>query len=302
MGIKGNKDKLKVVVVLGPTSSGKSDLAVEISKKFNGEVVSADSRQVYKKMDIGSGKVTEEEMQGIPHYLLDVVDPKKRFSVSDYKKLAEKAVEQIAEKGKLPVVCGGTAFYIKALMDGVAFPKVSPDWKMRRKLEKKTAEELYEELEKIDPQRAKNIDSKNKVRLIRALEIISKTKKPVPQAKEEPPYNSLYIGIDVDQEELEKRIEKRLDRRIEEGMIEEVRSLKESGVSWKRLEEFGLEYRWIARYLQEKINYEEAREKLFTDIKKFSKRQRTWWRGDERIHWIKNLKEAEDLLKNFTKT
>ncbi|MCF7845251.1 MAG: tRNA (adenosine(37)-N6)-dimethylallyltransferase MiaA [Candidatus Pacebacteria bacterium] len=301
MGIKRNKDKLKVVVVLGPTSSGKSDLAVEISKKFNGEVISADSRQVYKKMDIGSGKVTEEEMQGVPHYLLDVVDPKKRFSVSDYKKLAEKAVKQIAEKGKLPIVCGGTAFYIKALMDGVVFPKVSPDWTLRRRLEKKTTEELYQELEKKDPQRAENIDSKNKVRLIRALEIISKTKKPVPKVKEEPPYNSLYIGIDVDQEELEERIEKRLDRRIEEGMIEEVRSLKEDGVSWERLEELGLEYRWIARYLQGKIDYEEAKERLSTDIKKFSKRQRTWWRGDERIHWIKNLKEAEDLVNSFIK-
>ncbi|MEA2092400.1 MAG: tRNA (adenosine(37)-N6)-dimethylallyltransferase MiaA [Patescibacteria group bacterium] len=301
MGIKRSEDKLKVIVVLGPTSSGKSDLAVEISKKFNGEVISADSRQIYKKMDIGSGKVTKEEMQKVPHYLLDVVDPKKRFSVSDYKKLAEKAIKEIAKKGKLPIVCGGTAFYIKAVMDSVVFPKVSPDWTLRRRLEKKTTEELYHELEKKDPQRAKNIDSKNKVRLIRALEIILKTKKPVPKIKEEPPYKSLYIGIDVDQEELKERIEKRLDRRIEEGMIKEVYDLKKDGISWERLEEFGLEYRWIARYLQGKVDYEEARESLFTDIKKFSKRQRTWWREDERIHWIKNYKEAEELVNNFIK-
>ncbi len=299
MGIRRRNRKTKVVVVLGPTASGKSDLAVHLSKKFSGEVISADSRQVYKKMDIGSGKVTEKEMQGVPHHLLDVVNPKKRFSVSDYKKLAEKAINQIADKEKLPVVCGGTAFYIKALMDGVALPEVSPDWKMRRDLEKKTNEELYEKLKKEDPRRAEDIDSKNKVRLIRALEILAKTNKPVPETEENPPYDSLYIGIDVEQKELEDKIEKRLESRVNEGMIEEVRELKENGVSWKRLEEFGLEYRWIARYLQDKIKYSEMLKMLATDIKKFSKRQRTWWRGDERIHWIKNYKEAEELTRSF---
>jgi len=284
MGIKRNKDQVKVVVVLGPTSSGKSDLAVYLSQKFNGEVISADSRQVYKGMDIGSGKVDEEEMQGIPHYLLDVADPNTRFSASDFKKQGEEAVQKIQEKGKLPVVCGGTAFYIRVLMGEVVVPEVSPDWKLREELDKKTLEELYQELEKVDPERAKNIDSKNKVRLIRALEIVLKTKKPVPVAEKQDKYDALYIGIEVDQKELEERIEKRLDNRIEQG-----------------LEEFGLEYRWVARYLQGKINKEKMRELLLTDIKKFSKRQRTSWRGDEKIHWIKTYKQAEKLTKNFLK-
>jgi tRNA dimethylallyltransferase len=301
MGIKRNKDQVKVVVVLGPTSSGKSDLAVYLSQKFNGEVISADSRQVYKGMDIGSGKVDEEEMQGIPHYLLDVVDPNTRFSASDFKKQGEEAVQKIQEKGKLPVVCGGTAFYIRVLMGEVVVPEVSPDWKLREKLDKKTLEELYQELEKVDPERAKNIDLKNKVRLIRALEIVLKTKKPVPVTEKQDKYDALYIGIEVDQKELEKRIEKRLDNRIEQGMIQEVEKLKKDGVPWKRLEEFGLEYRWVARYLQGKINKEKMRELLLTDIKKFSKRQRTSWRGDEKIHWIKTYKQAEKLTKNFLK-
>jgi tRNA dimethylallyltransferase len=301
MGIKRNKDQVKVVVVLGPTSSGKSDLAVYLSQKFNGEVISADSRQVYKGMDIGSGKVDEEEMQGIPHYLLDVVDPNTRFSASDFKKQGEEAVQKIQEKGKLPVVCGGTAFYIRVLMGEVVVPEVSPDWKLREKLDKKTLEELYQELEKVDPERAKNIDLKNKVRLIRALEIVLKTKKPVPVTEKQDKYDALYIGIEVDQKELEKRIEKRLDNRIEQGMIQEVEKLKKDGVSWERLEEFGLEYRWVARYLQGKINKEEMRELLLTDIKKFSKRQRTSWRKDEKIHWIKTYKQAEKLTKNFLK-
>jgi tRNA dimethylallyltransferase len=301
MGIKRNKDQVKVVVVLGPTSSGKSDLAVYLSQKFNGEVISADSRQVYKGMDIGSGKVDEEEMQGIPHYLLDVADPNTRFSASDFKKQGEEAVQKIQEKGKLPVVCGGTAFYIRVLMGEVVVPEVSPDWKLREELDKKTLEELYQELEKVDPKRAKNIDLKNKVRLIRALEIVLKTKKPVPVAEKQDKYNALYIGIEVDQKELEERIEKRLDNRIEQGMIQEVEKLKKDGVSWERLEEFGLEYRWVARYLQGKINKEEMRELLLTDIKKFSKRQRTSWRKDEKIHWIKTYKQAEKLTKNFLK-
>ncbi len=300
MGIKRNNNP-KIVVVLGPTASGKSDLAVHLAKKFNGEVVSADSRQIYKGMNIGTGKITKKEMQRIPHHLLDVANPKRRFSVSQYKILAEKAIEKIIKGEKLPLVCGGTAFYIKALVDGIVIPEVSPDWQLRKKLEKKNAEELYLKLLKLDPLRAKNIDKNNKRRLVRALEIIEKTKNKIPKTKIKKIYSPLFLGIKITQEDLNKKIDKRLKKRLDQKMIEEIKKLKKSGVSYKRLEEFGLEYKWIALYLQEKVTYEKAVESLSTDIKKFSKRQMVWWKHDKRINWIESYKEAEQLIKDFLK-
>ncbi|MBU4078319.1 tRNA (adenosine(37)-N6)-dimethylallyltransferase MiaA, partial [Patescibacteria group bacterium] len=175
MELKG-KYKPKIIVVVGPTASGKSDLAVEIAKKYNGEVVSADSRQVYKGMDIGTGKITQKEMQGIKHYLLDVASPKTRFTVAQYQKKANQAIGEIIKKEKLPILCGGTGFYIQSIVDNIAIPKVKPDLKLRKNLEKQSAEELFEQLKKLDSERAKNIDKYNKRRLIRAIEIVLKTK------------------------------------------------------------------------------------------------------------------------------
>jgi tRNA dimethylallyltransferase len=301
MGIKG-KNKPKIVVLLGPTASGKSDLAVKLAKKFNGEVISADSRQVYKGMDVGTGKIKKEEMQKIPHHLLDVISPKRRFSVSQYKKLAEKEIQKILKKEKLPIICGGTAFYIKALVDGIIIPEVSPDWNLRKILEKKTTETLYQKLLKLDSTRAKKIDKNNKRRLIRALEIIEKTKNKIPKTKTFLLYNPLFLGIKIDQEKLNRKIDKRLKKRLSQKMIEEVKKLRRSGVSFKRLEEFGLEYKWVALYLQKKFTYEEAIESLSTDIKKFSKRQMVWWKHDKRISWIENYKQAEKITKDFLKT
>lgn len=298
MGTK-RRIKPKIIVVLGPTASGKSDLAVKLAKKFNGEVVSADSRQVYKGMDVGTGKVTKEEMKGVPHHLLDVANPKRRFSVSQYKKLAEKEIEGIIKRKKLPIVCGGTAFYIKALVDGTTIPEVSPDWKLRESLEKKDTETLYKKLLKLDPLRAKNIDKNNRRRLIRALEIIEKTKNRVPKTKNLSLYNPLFLGIKIDQEMLNKKIDKRLNKRLNEKMVEEVKEIRKNEVSFKRLEEFGLEYRWIALYLQNKVDYKEAVESLSRDIKRFSKRQMVWWKHDKKISWIESYKEAKLLVKNF---
>lgn len=298
MGTKG-KNKPKIVVVLGPTASGKSDLAVKLAKRFNGEIISADSRQVYKGMDVGTGKITKKEMEGIPHHLLDVATPKRRFSVSQYKKLAEKEIKKILKRKKLPIVCGGTAFYIKALVDGIIIPEVSPDWKLRGNLEKKETEALYQELLKLDPERAKNIDRKNRRRLVRALEIIRKTKSKIPKIKAVSLYTPLFLGIKIDQEKLNKKIDKRLNKRLNEKMVEEVEKLRKSGVSFKRLEEFGLEYKWITLYLQNKVDYKKAVESLSTDIKKFSKRQMVWWKHDKRIKWIESYKEARLLTKEF---
>jgi tRNA dimethylallyltransferase len=290
----------KLVVILGPTSSGKSELVVKLAKKFKGEVISADSRQIYKGMDIGTGKITKKEGQGIPHYLLDIASPKRKFTVVQYRKLAIQAINKILKKGRLPILCGGTGFYIQAVIDGIIIPEVKPDWKLREKLEKLTIEKLFEKLKKLDPKRAKEIDRKNRRRLIRALEITIKTKKPVPSLKKSPlPYPVLIIGIKKKTNELKKLIKKRLLKRLKEGMVEEIKKLRKSGVSWKRLEEFGLEYRYIAQYLQKKIDYQNMIEKIQKETEHFAKRQMVWFKRDRRIHWIKSQKEAKKIIKSF---
>ena len=167
----------KIIVILGPTASGKSWLAVKIARKYNGEIISADSRQVYKGLDIGAGKITKKEMSGIPHYCLDIISPKKIFTVADFKKFADKAIEKIFSKNKTPIIVGGTGLYIQAIVDNVILPEVKPDWKLRKELEKKTTEKMFDFLKKLDPRRAKNIDPKNPRRLIRAIEIAKKLSK-----------------------------------------------------------------------------------------------------------------------------
>ncbi len=303
----------KLIVILGPTASGKTDLSIKLAKKLNGEVVSADSRQVYKGMDIGTGKVTKKEMKGIPHYLLDVVSPKRKFTVVQYQKLALKVIKKIQKKNNLPILVGGTGFYIQAVVDGIVIPGVKPDWKLRKKLEKETIQELFKMLKKLDKRRAKTIESKNKRRLIRALEIIIKTKKPVPLLKKgKPQFEVLMIGVKRNPEELKERIRKRLLKRLKIGMIAEIKKLKKSGppasatpkalragVSWKRLEEFGLEYKYIAQYLQKKITYDEMVERIQKESEHFAKRQMTWFKRDHRIHWIKTHPQAEKLSKKF---
>jgi tRNA dimethylallyltransferase len=301
----------KIIVILGPTASGKSDLAVKIAlwlsskkikKKFKiegAEIISADSRQVYRGMDIGSGKITKEETKGIPHYLLDVASPKRNFTVAQFVDLAKKAISKIFKKKKIPIICGGTWFYIYALVDGYTFPRVRPDWKLRRKLEKKSKEELFEELKKFDPERAKTIDPHNKRRLIRAIEIAKKLGKVPPLKKQPLPYPVLFLGIEKSFPELKKLIEKRLLKRLKQGMIEEVKKLRESGISWKKLESFGLEYEWIAKYLQGKIEKEEMIKKLQKDIEKFAKKQIKVFKKDKRVVWIKNEREAKKAVRKF---
>jgi len=301
----------KIIVILGATASGKSDLAVKIALWFSSkkikkefkiegaEIISADSRQVYRGMDIGTGKITKEEMKGIPHHLLDVASPKRNFTVAQFVDLAKKAISKIFKKKKIPIICGGTWFYIYALVDGYTFPRVKPDWKLRRKLEKKSKEELFEELKKLDPERAKTIDPHNKRRLIRAIEIAKKLGKVPPLKKQPLPYPVLFLGIEKNFSELKKLIEKRLLKRLKQGMIEEVKKLRESGVSWKKLESFGLEYEWIAKYLQGKIEKEEMIKKLQKDIEKFAKKQIKVFKKDERVVWIKNEREAKKAVRKF---
>lgn len=287
----------KLIIILGPTSSGKTALSIKLAKKFNGEVVSADSRQVYKGMDIGTGKVTKKEMNGIPHYLLNVASPKKRFTVAQYQKLAFKAINKIHKKGKIPFLVGGTGFFIQAVTEGLIIPKVKPDWQLRRKLEKLETKELFELLKKLDPKRARVIEKKNRRRLIRALEIVIKTKKPVPPLRKKfPQFEILKIGIKKEKKELNSLIKKRLQKRLKRGMVAEVKRLRKSGLSFERLDDFGLEYRFIARYLQGKITRQEMIERIQKESEHYAKRQMAWFKRDKSIHWIKTQKEAEKLI------
>jgi len=297
------KEKLpQLIVILGPTASGKTDLAIKLAKKLNGEIISADSRQIYKGMDIGTAKPTKKERQGIPHYLLDVASPKRRFTVAQYRKLALKAINKIFQKGKIPFLVGGTGFYIQAVVDGIVIPEVRPYWKLRKKLEKKSVVELYKILKKLDPRRAKTIERKNPRRLIRAIEIVMKTKRPVPPLKFQPlPYPVLMIGIKRDKKELQNLIKKRFFKWLRQGLIKEVVNLKKLGLSWKRIEDFGIHYRVIARYLQNKIGDKEMIENSIREIQNYAKRQITWFKRDKRIHWVKNQNEAERLIINFLK-
>lgn len=289
----------KVVVILGPTASGKTKLAIKLAKKFNGEVVSADSRQVYKGLDIGTDKVTPSQMQGITHYLLDVASPKQKFTVSRYKKLAEKSLEKILKKGKLPIICGGTGFYIQALIDGILIPEVNPDWKLRKELEKKSTKELFQLLKKLDPRRAKTIEKGNSRRLIRAIEIAKRIGR-VPTLKKAPlPYPVLMLGIKREKKELRLLIKKRFFKWLKQGLLQEIKSLKKSRLSWRRIEEFGIHYRVVAKYLQKKITYQEMIERSLKELNNYAKRQVVWFKQDKRIIWVKNYREAEKLVKTF---
>jgi tRNA dimethylallyltransferase len=283
----------KVLVILGPTSSGKSAMAIQLAKKFNGEVIGADSRQVYRHMNMGTGKVTKKEMQGVKHWMLDVVSPKTDYNVAKFKKAADKIIPEIIKRGKLPIICGGTGFWIKAIVDNIKFPAVKPDWKLRNKLYNYSTERLFKMLNKLDPERAANIDKNNKVRLIRAIEICKVLGK-VPNADyriSDAEYQFLQIGIKLPKEELYKNIKKRLESRFKQGMTKEVKYLHdEENVSWKKLESFGLEYRYIALYLQNKMPEAEMKEKLLQEIKNYAKRQTTWWKKDKSIKWLESDK------------
>lgn len=288
----GTRRKDKIVAVLGATASGKSDLAVVLAQKFNGEVISADSRQVYVGMDIGSGKITKKEMQGVPHHLLSIASPKRNFSAGQYQKKADKIINRIIKRGKLPIICGGSNFYVSTVTKGLIMPNIKPNYKLRNRLSKKTNKELYAILKNLDSVRAKNIDKNNPRRLIRAIEVA-----PSIPLQENPKYNCLKLAIKKDN--LEPLIKKRIDKRIKFGMIKEVRQLKDSGLSWQRIESFGLEYKWIAMYLQNKISKQDMLDGILQDSIKLAKNQNSWLKKEKDIYWIKNKKEAEKLVKYF---
>lgn len=294
----------KIIAIVGPTATGKSALAVILARKFGGEILSADSRQIYKGLDIGTGKITKKEMRNIPHHLIDIADPKKQFSVTDWKKEADKSLKSIFTQKYIPIVCGGTGFYIDTLLRGIVIPEVKPNKKLRQKLQTKNAHELFEILKKIDPKRAKTIDKNNPRRLVRAIEI-AKTLGSVPALKKKrPPYNILWIGIDLPQKELEQKIHIRLKKRIQEGMLREASALKKRGLSLRRMKELGLEYKWLSYFLEKKIPKDEMLRGLEKDIIRYAKRQKTWFKKNPYIEWYspneKNtLREIEKNVAKF---
>lgn len=291
-------DVNKLIVILGPTASGKSELGVRLARKFGAEVISADSRQMYRGLDIGTAKMTKRAKRGIAHYCLDIASPKKVFTVVDFKKCADRAIEEIRRKRKIPILVGGTGFYIRAVVDGLVLPHVPPNPKLRKILEKKSTEELFQELQRKDPKRAQTIERKNKRRLIRALEIIAALGK-VPKLQREQKYDALFIGIKRTPQELKTRIKKRIVAMLKKGLVREVQNLRKLGLSWKRIFELGFEYKYPALYIQKKISKDEMKEMLVRASLDYVRRQMVWWKNDKRIHWISKPKGAERLVKQF---
>ncbi len=269
--------KPKLIVVCGPTATGKSDRAVEIALAQNGEVISADSRQVYRGLNIGSGKITQEEMRSVPHHMLDVADPQDTFAVDQFVIQGAQAIESILEKGKTPIICGGTGFYIDALVNGVQLPEVAPNPTLRAELEKLSLDDLQNKLHDIDVRRYEEVDLFNPVRIIRAIEIATELGQ-VPPLSRESKYDVEYVYLDFPNDVLKERIYKRLIARFEAGMLDEAKRLHAEGLSYNRMRQLGLEYRYMAMHLEGEISYEEMVELLNTKIWQYAKRQRTWFK------------------------
>lgn len=305
---KQAQNKNKIIAIVGPTAAGKSALAVYLAQKLNGEIISADSRQVYRGLDIGTGKVTKKEMGNIPHHLLDVVSPKKQFSVDDFVQKGSKVISNLIYQAtpKLPIVVGGTGLYIDALLGRITFPNVPPNKKLREQLERHTTEELFTQLQKRDPTRAKTIEPKHKRRLIRALEIASILEHSSIISRSEASrvsYDVLWLGLNPSENVLHTKIKIRLQARIKRGMIGEAKKLHTppagGGLSYKRMKELGLEYRYLANYLQGNINRHELEIGLEKAIYKYAKRQMRWFKRNEDILWVKNKTDALRLARRF---
>ena len=293
-------DKPKLIVITGTNASGKSNLGVALAKRFNGEIISADSRQVFRKLDLGSGKITKEEMDGIPHHLIDVCEPGEFFSMADFQRLAYIAIDDIISRGKTPFLVGGTGLYVDCVADGYVLSGTMPDLSYRNELEKQSTQELYEQLKKALPDI--EVEAGNRNRVMRLLEKIHDGDSVIPS--KEPRYNVLRLGVTWPREVLAQRIDIRLSQRMQEGMLQEVQSLLDEGVSTVFLYKLGLEYRIIAQYLLGEFPSEEAMlERLAISIKQLAKRQMTWFRRNQDIHWIdmnvEPLEEATEIINMF---
>ena len=283
---------LKLAVLLGTNASGKSDLGIRLASHFGGEIISADSRQVYRGLDLGSGKITPEQARIVPHHLIDVAEVTEYYSLAEYQKAAYHAIDSIAAAGKMPLLVGGTGLYVSALVEGYELADVPPNEPLRAELESLSLAELVARLTQADPEAARRIDQKNSRRLIRALEIAATGRTYAAMRQSFPRYDCLQLGLSWPKEVLETRIEKRLQDRLAGGMIEEVAGLRRRGVSDLRLEKLGLEYRYITRYLRGDLgSLADLKLQLGIAIRQLAKDQLTWFKRDRRIIWLDTTKD-----------
>lgn len=300
--------KTRIIAIVGPTASGKSELAVEIAKKYNGEIISADSRQIYKGLNLGTGKVTGRWVarhrkkiflyKTIPHYCIDYVSPNTQYTIVEFSECAKQAIADIAYRGKIPILVGGTGFWIDAVLYDTQFPHVPPNQKLRKILERKNPSELLQILTKLDPLRARTIEEKNPRRLIRAIEI-ARALGTIPILHTASPYRALWLGIKIPKDIVRLRIHRRLLRRLNAGMIREARLLHTQGLSWKRFYELGLEYHALAEFLRGKITKQDMITNLERAIIQYARRQMVWFRKNKKIRWIQTQQDALRLIEKF---
>ena len=300
-------DKPKVIVICGPTASGKTSLSISLAKKINGEIVSCDSMQIYKEMDIGSAKPTVEEMQEIKHYLVDFVSPEKRYSVSEYKEDASKAIEEIINKGKTPIIVGGTGLYLNSLIYNIQYNEMEVDLNYRRELEKEAeeyglVEVLYNRAKEIDPEAMEKVSANDKKRITRVLEIYNATGRNKTElekkSRKEVPYNYLIFGINMERSILYDRINKRVDIMLEQGLIEEVKNLINKYSNMPTAMQ-GLGYKEVKEFLDGNISKEEMIEKIKMETRRYAKRQITWFKRIENIIWLDGLNKTEENVNSI---
>lgn len=293
----------KLITILGPTASGKTPVAAHLAKEIGGEIISADSRQVYRRMDIGTGKDLDDYL-GVPYHLIDICEPGTKYNLFRYQQDFFDAYQDIQRRGVTPILCGGTGLYIEAVLKGYKLSPVPQNQALRDSLEGKSLAELTQMLEALKAKTGSNMHNKTDVdscqRAIRAIEIETyNLENPVPR-RELPPVDSLIIGIDIDREHRREKITRRLKARLEEGMVEEVKGLLDEGIPAEDLIYYGLEYKFVTEYLVGKTTYDEMFQRLEIAIHQFAKRQMTWFRGMERrgftIHWIDALQPMEDKV------
>lgn len=296
-------EKKPLVILTGPTAVGKTALSIKLASEIGGEIISADSMQVYRQMDIGSAKIKPEEMDGIPHHLIDILEPEEEFNVCLFEKLALEAIEQIYERGHIPVVVGGTGFYIQALLYQIDFTEEETDTAFRDKLwqlgEEKGNHYLHELLRKVDPESAEEIHENNRKRVIRALEFYENSGKPISthnkeQRQKTSAYNSCYFVLTDDRKKLYERIESRVDQMLSKGLVDEVRTLKEQGCNASMVSMQGLGYKEILEYLDGRCSLLEAVEKIKKETRHFAKRQLTWFRREKDVIWLDKQAFAYD--------
>lgn len=300
-------EKYPLVVLLGPTAVGKTELSLKLAEEVQGEIISADSMQIYRKMDIGTAKVSKQEQQRVKHHLIDIIDPDEEFSVAQYQEMVDNLIPEIIARDKLPIMVGGTGLYIKAVVDGFLFPEMETDYQLREELQeiasKKGNNYLHEQLKKIDPELANNLHPNDLRRIIRGIEVYRKTGKTVSYFKkkqQEKPerYRTLKLGLTRDREELYTRIDIRVDKMIQEGLVNEVKDLLQQGYQLSSTALLGLGYKEIVGFLKGDYDLDKAVRLLKRNTRHFAKRQLTWFRREEDIHWFNLSKNSqEDVLK-----